>query len=114
MAAKKKTAKKPVHSLCWFEIPADDVARAKSFYGKLFGWKINKMPGAHTDYYHIDTGGSDSSLDGGMMKRQSPEQTPTNYISVPSVDKFMDKVKKLGGQVCMPKTEVPGRGYFAV
>jgi hypothetical protein len=26
----------------------------------------------------------------------------------------MDRVKKLGGQVCMPKTAVPGMGYFAV
>jgi predicted enzyme related to lactoylglutathione lyase len=27
-------------SIVWFEIPADDVERAKSFYGALFAWKI--------------------------------------------------------------------------
>ncbi len=100
-------------SIVWFEIPADNVERAKSFYGALFGWKIEKMPGS-MDYWHIDTGGSDDTLDGGLMKRQSPQQGITNYISVPSVDEFMAKVKKLGGKVCMPKTAVPQMGYFAI
>ena len=29
-------------SVVWFEIPADNVERARTFYGKLFGWKIDK------------------------------------------------------------------------
>jgi hypothetical protein len=49
-----------------------------------------------------------------MMKRQQPDQRITLYIDVPSVDEYMDRVKKLGGQVCVPKTAVPGMGYFAV
>ena len=28
-----------------FEIPADDVDRAKKFYSELFGWKMEKWPG---------------------------------------------------------------------
>ena len=31
-------------SSIWFEIPADDLARAKRSYGRLFGWKINPFP----------------------------------------------------------------------
>jgi predicted enzyme related to lactoylglutathione lyase len=66
------------------------------------------------DYWHIDTGGADDTPDGGMMARKHPEQPITNYINVPSVTKFMAKVKKLGGKVCMPKTAVPQMGFFAV
>jgi predicted enzyme related to lactoylglutathione lyase len=40
--------------------------------------------------------------------------TITNYVSVPSVTKFMAKVQKLGGSICKPKTAVPGMGYFAI
>jgi catechol 2,3-dioxygenase-like lactoylglutathione lyase family enzyme len=29
-----------------YEIPADDVERAKKFYSDLFGWKMEKWPGA--------------------------------------------------------------------
>jgi uncharacterized protein len=39
-------------SIVWFEIPADDVERAKAFYGALFGWKIEKFPG-QMEYWHI-------------------------------------------------------------
>jgi len=102
------------HNIVWFEIPADDVGRAKSFYTSLFGWKTEKMPGP-MDYWHIDTGGEDASPDGGLMKRQNPgQQGITNYINVPSVDEFAAKVQKLGGKICMPKTAVPQMGYFAV
>lgn len=110
MSTSKKT---PAASVVWFEIPADDVARAKNFYGKLFGWKMAKMDHM-SDYWHIDTGGHDKSPDGGLMKRQHPNQPVTNYITVPSVTRYMAKVKKLGGQICVEKTAVPQMGYFAV
>jgi hypothetical protein len=38
------------------------------------------------------------ALGGGMMKRQDPQQQITVYIDVPSVDEYVDKVKKLGGK----------------
>jgi len=110
MSASKKN--KPAN-IVWFEIPADDLGRAKSFYGKLFGWKINPFP-AMADYLHIDTGGPDASPDGGLMKRMHPTHAITSYISVPSVTKFAAKVEKLGGSICKPKTAVPGMGYFAI
>lgn len=101
-------------SICWFEVPADDLGRAKKFYGSLFGWKFNKLPAAINDYWHIDTGGKDASPDGGMMPRMHPQQPITNYVSVPSVSKAAAKVEKLGGTVGKPKTAVPGMGYFAI
>jgi uncharacterized protein len=97
----------------WFQIPADNVERARKFYSTLFGWKIKKVPGG-MDYWHIDTGGADASPDGGMIARQSPQQAITNYVAVESVDKAATKVEKLGGEVCMGKTAVPQMGYFAI
>ncbi len=31
-------------SIVHFEIPADDIQRAKAFYANLFGWKIESVP----------------------------------------------------------------------
>jgi len=107
------TKKKAAASIVWFEIPADKPERAKAFYGKLFGWKIKPFPGM-ADYLHIDTGGADASPDGAVMKRMHPTHTITNYVTVPSVTKFMAKVEKLGGSICKAKTAVPGMGYFAI
>ena len=68
-----KSKKKPAANIVWFEIPADNVARARKFYSSLFSWKINQIPGM-SDYWHIDTGGSDDTPDGGMMARKHPKQ----------------------------------------
>ena len=112
--SKAGTASGTPASIVWFEIPADNVERAKKFYGDLFGWKIEKFPGP-MDYWHIDTGGADATPDGGLLKRQNPgQQGITNYIGVESVDRFVAKVQKLGGKICMPKTAVSQMGYFAI
>jgi predicted enzyme related to lactoylglutathione lyase len=112
---KRKNTKssRPAQSICWFEIPADNPDRAKKFYSSLFGWKIEKFPGV-TDYWHIDTGGADDTLDGGLMTRKHPQQSITNYVAVASVEESAAKVEKLGGTICKSKTAVPQMGYFVI
>jgi uncharacterized protein len=123
--------KNKIPSIVHFEIPADDVERARNFYSTLFGWKIEKIEvkidGETMDYWMISTtsssegkgGGSheekkSASIDGGLMKRQDPQQPNLNYIGVSSIDEYSKKVKELGGKVVMPKTEITGYGFFAV
>jgi predicted enzyme related to lactoylglutathione lyase len=104
-------------SVVHFEIPADDVERAKKFYGDLFDWKIEKFSGpTPMDYWMVMTGKEEGQmgLDGGMMQRQDPRQQTIVYIDVPSVDDYVHKVVSLGGQMGVPKTAIPGMGYFAV
>jgi uncharacterized protein len=100
-----------------FEIPADDVERAKKFYEELFGWKIDKLTGSTPmDYWLVRTDREEGMMgvDGGLMPRQHPQQQTIVYIDVPSVDDHAGKVTSLGGQVVFPKTAIPGMGYFAV
>ena len=104
-----------------FEIPADDVERSKKFYSDLFGWKIEKFTGQtgggeDMDYWMITTTDDkgNKALGGGIMKRQGPQQPIINHIDVKSVDEYSKKVQQLGGKVHVPKTAVPGMGYFAI
>src|SRR3974390_1865061 len=106
-----------MYTVVHFEIPTDDVERARKFYTGLFGWKIEKFAGSDPmDYWSVMTGKEEGQmgLDGGLMKRQDPLQQTIVYIDVPSVDEYLPKVVSLGGQVCLPKTAIPGMGYFAV
>lgn len=102
-------------SITHFEIPADDLGRARRFYSDLFGWNIEQAPGP-AEYYFIQTtnfqGGP--GLSGGLRQRQHPQQQIMNYIDTPSIDEATAKVQQLGGQVIVPKTEIPGMGFFAV
>jgi len=98
-----------------FEIPTDDIERSKKFYSDLFGWKVEKYPGS-MEYWMITTTtpSGEKGVDGGMMKRQSPQQPITIYIDVPSIDEYAAKVEKLGGKVVVSKMAVSKVGYFAV
>ncbi len=98
-----------------FNVPADDVERAKKFYTELFGWKIEKLPGP-MEYYGISTTNEkgEEGFGGGMSKREDSNETITNYVDVPSIDEYAAKVEKLGGKMVTPKMSVPGYGYLAV
>jgi predicted enzyme related to lactoylglutathione lyase len=113
MSTKKRKKKDPAAGLVWFEIPADNPKRATAFFSAMFGWKITPFPHM-PEYSHIDTGGADTSPDGGLLKRMHPGHTITAYFLVPSVARAMAKIKRLRGKVCKPKTAVPGMGYFAI
>ena len=112
-----------IPTIVHFEIPADDVERARKFYTTLFGWKIEKIEvkkdGDIMNYWMISTSSIEdsnekSSIDGGLIKRQHPQQPNLNYISVSSIDEYSNKVNELGGKVVLPKTEITGYGFFAV
>jgi predicted enzyme related to lactoylglutathione lyase len=86
--------KKQAASIVWFGIPADNPERARAFYSDLFGWKINPAPEAD-DFWYIDTGGADETPDGGLKKREHPQEPIINYVSVDSVTEFSKKIEKL-------------------
>jgi uncharacterized protein len=107
-------------TIVYFQIPSDDIERSKKFYNELFGWKINKTPESNTpkgmENWEVATtdNNGNKALSGGMSKRSMPQQQITNFIDVESVDNYLPKVEKLGGKVVVPKTVVPGMGYYAV
>jgi len=108
------------HTIIHFEIPANYVEKIKTFYTSLFGWKIEKVPGG-MEYYVITTVPVDEKgnllrpgVNGGLYKKDQPQQQPVNYIYVESVDEYSKKVESLGGKIVVPKTEVQGMGWFAL
>ena len=98
----------------WVEIPAEDLDRARMFYSQLFGWKIEELSLARRRDYSLIKIESEGAVSGGLIRREHPKQTTVNYIDVTSIDKYAARVENLGGKVLVPKTAVPGMGYFAV
>ncbi len=102
-----------------FEIPSDDVERAQKFYDNVFGWSMQKWSNPENpqkDYWMFETTDENGNkgLSGGLMKRQAPEHTMTNYITVPSIDEYIPKIEQAGGKIMIPKTEIPDMGFFAI
>ena len=97
-----------------FEMPVDNPERAIKFYGNVFGWQFNKWEGP-TEYWLVKTGkDGEPGIDGGLMRRGEQLPSTRNVISVTSVDDYVAKIKSAGGKVPMPKTEIPGIGFFAL
>jgi predicted enzyme related to lactoylglutathione lyase len=96
-----------------FDVPAEDVERAKKFYSGLLGWKFESFPAMQ--YNLISTTNLDGSpgVGGGMGKRMDPSQRMMNYFGVPSIDAAMEQVKSLGGKVLTGRMSVPGMGFLA-
>ncbi|HVN73128.1 MAG TPA: VOC family protein [Methanoregula sp.] len=109
-------------NIAYFEIPADNVDRAKHFYHALLGWKIapTKTPMDPAmvktmEYQDINTGDpKEGTMSmGGMYRRQMGEGI-MNYVVVDDIDKVLARVEKLGGKIIRPKWEIPSVGTVAI
>lgn len=102
-----------------FEIQADDVNRAKAFYEKAFGWKVEQMMTKEQggmDYWGLTTGEGTPGINGGLYQRPAEGDKFYLYdctIEVPDLDKAMEAVKANGGTITREKMEIPGVGWFA-
>jgi uncharacterized protein len=94
------------------ELTTDDLKSAQTFYTKVFGWKLNEMPGMN--YTMIDVGGS--GVGGGMQGRPMPE-APTGwmpYVQVESVKTSVDKAIKAGATAILPYQEIGEMGAIGI
>ena len=101
-----------------FEIPADNMARAKKFYSSVFGWKIQDVPGmeyamadsVETDQNRQPIGGTN----GGILKRNTEYANVTSItITVEDADKTIQEVIQAGGKLVREKQEFGNIGYVA-
>jgi len=106
------------HGTLFFEIQADDVARALSFYQAVFDWKFNKNPGTPIEYFDIETGRARGGLLGRPAKTPPPEHGTNAYVcslEVENFDEIAARIMANGGQVALDKFAIQGRcwqGYF--
>jgi predicted enzyme related to lactoylglutathione lyase len=99
--------------VCHFEIPANQPEALTKFYGELFGWKFTKAPIPGPEYWLCDTGSEGPGINGAVMQRMHEKQPWMNYVDVASIDAAIATATRLGAQVALPRTPVPGVGAYA-
>jgi predicted enzyme related to lactoylglutathione lyase len=93
------------------ELTTDNLKAAQKFYGKVFAWKLNDMPGMN--YTMIDVGGGTG---GGMQAKPMPE-APTGwmpYVQVDDVKATLSKAAKAGATIALPYHEIGEMGAIGV
>lgn len=100
------------HSIVHVEIPATHAATSSKFYADLFDWKIQTAPEFDYHMFQADPGpGGGFVTVGGEGNNKIGEVII--YVSTDDIDATLAKAEALGGKTLMPKTEIPGVGWFA-
>ncbi|MFO0711109.1 MAG: VOC family protein [Sandaracinus sp.] len=98
------------NSFCHFELNTTDVAAAKKFYGKVFDWSYEDMPGM--GYTMIKAG----TTGGGIQKKPMAE-APTmwlSYVEVDSVKATLAKAKKAGATIVQDFMPIGAMGAIGI
>lgn len=108
-----------MNAVVHFEVPADDVSRAKDFYTKCFGWKMQDFP--EMEYTMAQTTKVDENqmptepgaINGGIFQRQADMPHPQFYVKVEDIDASLAQVEQSGGKIVRKKTTVGDMGFAA-
>jgi predicted enzyme related to lactoylglutathione lyase len=95
------------------ELMSNDVAAAKSFYSKLFDWKLEDMDMGDMTYTMISVG---EGTGGGLMKNPIPgtQSMWLAYVLVDDLEAATRKARSLGATVMRDNVEVKGAGRFSI
>ena len=95
------------------ELNTTDVDKSKTFYGKLFDWKLEDIPMGDETYTMIGVG---TGTAGGIIKNPMPGAPSMwlAYVAVDDIHASTAKAKSLGATIVRDVTEVPGMGWFSI
>lgn len=91
-------------NLGYFTIDTPDVAKARAFYGALFGWAFDEDASKPT-YAHV----ADSNPPFGFTKVERTSGVPNLYFRVDDIDAVCKRVSELGGKSAVPSESATGR-----
>jgi len=102
-----------------FELPVDDLTRAKKFYKDTFGWELQDV--TDMDYTIVKTVETDDNMmpielgaiNGGMLKRGDIVTVPSFSVDVEDIDKTINAIQKAGGTIIKRKTTIGEMGFIA-
>lgn len=100
----------------WFEIPVNDMDRAKIFYESVFKVEISVQNFGGLLMGWFPDRGNVVGAQGTLIKQDSyiPSQEGTLvYFISDDVQNELDRVEKAGGKIYQPKTQIsPEHGYM--
>ncbi len=99
-----------VNPVVHFEISGSDGGALGAYYEKLFGWKPQPIEGM--PYWMVEK--PEEGIGGGIATSQDGSSFLTFYVRVDDVQKALDQAVALGGEVRMPKTDIPGMVTIAI
>jgi predicted enzyme related to lactoylglutathione lyase len=101
------------HQIVHIEFVATDPKKAGKFYGDLFGWDVETTyePSEYT-MFRAAEGPSGAFPPAGEESGNAGDVLV--YVSTDDVDATLAKAESLGGEILMPKFEIPTVGWMGI
>lgn len=104
-----------MNAIKWFEIPATDIQRAKTFYETIFGIEMNPTPVANMFTFPQTPGGD--RCGGAIMQHEMyvpSEHGVTIYLNAdPDMRSVVERIEPAGGKIVIPMTQISDEiGYM--
>ena len=99
------------HPIVHIEFSTNDRERDAKFYSELFGWKFQQDTEMNYATFEAE-GGPGGGLN--PVSENNPAGNVAVYINSDDIDATLARAEELGGKVAVPRSEIPGFGYFAI
>ncbi len=101
----------------WYDLMSKDVEQSKTFYNALFGWTTKAQDMGEMGNYDMLHAGETPI--GGIVHLEGPgtEEVPAHwmpYVQTEDIEACVGRVNSSGGETCVPITNIPHAGSFAV
>ena len=93
------------------ELPVTDAPASSQFYRNLFDWQFRTNP--EQSYGLLDTGEISAALNPVRDELTEPGH-PLIYVASQDVDADLARAEKLGAEVIVPRTPIPGVGWLGI
>lgn len=104
----------------WFEIPVEDMERAKTFYEAVFQVEISVQDfgGTKMGWFPMDqekAGAAGSLIQNKDWYKPSRSEGTLLYFNSMDVQNELDRIERNGGKIMQPKTQISKEiGFMAV
>ncbi len=105
------------NAISWFEIPATNYERAKSFYATVLDTKITDHHMENTKYGMFTYDENNNGVGGGLVEMEGAKPSAegvTIYLNGgDDLSAPLSRVEQSGGKIIMPKTNIGENGFMA-
>ena len=106
------------NAINWFEIPAKDFDRAKTFYETILGLTLEVSPTSRNErkegYFPAEGGGVGGGLVQGEGYEPSQNGTLVYLNAGEDLGKSLANVERAGGKIVVPKISLGPNGFIAL
>jgi predicted enzyme related to lactoylglutathione lyase len=94
----------PTDPVVHLELHTGNLPRAMAFYGRLFGWRMERVDVGSRCYHAVDLG---NGIDGGVVEHDAERALWLPYVAVPDAAETTERARQLGARVLLEPREGP-------